>query len=164
MKDHPEHISLRGLVAEDLPTLFAFQSDEEANRMAVVNPRSADAFDEHWDRVLADPQIFVRAIVAEGALAGSVTCFPLDESHWIGYWLGRQYWGRGIATRAVSLMLTQLDHRPLFARIASSNTASCRLVERLGFTIAETCFSPETDRFPACHETIYRLDSKVSSG
>ncbi|MEO0482265.1 MAG: GNAT family N-acetyltransferase [Planctomycetota bacterium] len=150
-------ISLRRVLPADLPVLFDFQCDVVANQMAVVNPRSSQGFAEHWDRVLADPQVFVRAVVEDGSLAGSVTCFPLHGKTWVGYWLGRRYWGRGIATQAVSLMLGDIHVRPLFARIAASNLASCRVVERLGFVAAETCHSPATDRFPACHETIYRL-------
>ena len=154
-------VSLRRVESGDLQILYSFQADEESNRVAVARPRSLKDFNEHWTRVLSDPGVFVRAIVSDQQVVGSVTCFPLDGVHWIGYWVGRCYWGRGVATQAVSLMLIDIERRPLFARIAASNVASCRLIERCGFVAIGTSQSPETERFPACLETTYRLDAAV---
>lgn len=56
----------------------------------------------------------------------------------LGYWLGADYWGRGIATRAVRAVTEwAFDTFPLErvqARIFSSNPASARVLEKAGFT------------------------------
>src|SRR2546427_11850637 len=53
----------------------------------------------------------------------------------VGYWLGKEYWGRGIATRALSIFLDQVKMRPLYARVAKHNGASIRVLEKCGFKI-----------------------------
>ncbi len=53
----------------------------------------------------------------------------------MGYWLGREYWGKGIATRALSLFLDQVTARPLYAYVAKHNLASIRVLQKCGFTI-----------------------------
>ena len=56
----------------------------------------------------------------------------------LGYWLGEEYWGRGIATRAVrAVSRWAFENFPLEriqARVFSSNPASCRVLEKAGFT------------------------------
>jgi RimJ/RimL family protein N-acetyltransferase len=56
----------------------------------------------------------------------------------VGYWLGRSYWGRGIATRALALFLPLVPARPLYAHVASHNTGSMRVLVKCGFRPATT--------------------------
>jgi len=51
----------------------------------------------------------------------------------VGYWLGREFWDRGIATRALAEFLTLIPTRPLYARAASDNVGSIRVLEKCGF-------------------------------
>jgi uncharacterized protein YbjT (DUF2867 family) len=54
----------------------------------------------------------------------------------VSYWLGKEYWGKGIATRALSGFLAHVNaKRPIYARAASDNVASLRVLEKCGFTI-----------------------------
>ena len=53
----------------------------------------------------------------------------------VGYWIGKEYWGRGIATRALSEFLNHVTARPLHARVAKHNRASIRVLEKCGFRI-----------------------------
>lgn len=94
----------------------------------------------------------------EGTLVGSISCFQRDGLNYVGYWIDCGYWGRGIAGRALALLLEEVTIRPLHARVATNNGASLRVLERCGFTIRERRFSPETDRFLACEEAILTLD------
>ena len=52
----------------------------------------------------------------------------------IGYWLGKKYWGKGIATKAVQLITNfgfkQLKLKRIYAHIFSKNKASARLLEK----------------------------------
>ena len=56
----------------------------------------------------------------------------------LGYWVGENYWGRGIATRAVRSVTTwAFENFPLEriqARVFESNPASCRVLEKAGYT------------------------------
>ena len=52
----------------------------------------------------------------------------------VGYWLGREFWGRGIATAALGLFLKLERTRPLVAYISAGNPASRRVIEKSGFS------------------------------
>src|SRR5688572_690909 len=54
----------------------------------------------------------------------------------VGDWIGREYWGRGVGTRALSQFLDDVRTRLLYARVATHNVASLRVLEKCGFTIS----------------------------
>lgn len=150
-------VDLRTVTAADLETLFAFQCDPEGCAMAGVHPRPREAFEAHWARALADPGVVARAIVADGAVAGSIGCFTRDGARWVGYWIGRAYWGRGIATRALGLLLGEVRERPLRAQVAAHNGASLTVLARCGFVEVERRWSEGTERYVACEEVELEL-------
>lgn len=145
-------VELRDVEPADLPTLFQHQRDPEANRMAVANARDERAFDAHWAQILGDPTVVARAILVDGCVVGDINCFKSNGQDAVGYWIAREHWGRGIATRALALFLEQLATRPLHARVARSNVASLRVLERCGFVVTGYEWAPASDRFPACEE------------
>jgi RimJ/RimL family protein N-acetyltransferase len=131
-------VLLREVTEEDLDVFFEQQQDPEANYMAAftpVDPGDREAFDRRWARILGDNSITVRTIVYGGQVAGSVSSFEQFGEREVSYWLGRAYWGRGIATRALSEFLGQLAVRPLYARAAKDNIASVRVLEKCGFRV-----------------------------
>jgi RimJ/RimL family protein N-acetyltransferase len=154
----PDTIRLRPVERADLPTLFLHQLDAESCRMAVVRPRDRAAFNATWDKILADPTVIARAILADDTLVGSISCFKMDGLDSVGYWIDRAHWNRGIAGRALALLLQEVTIRPLHAHAARNNVASIRVLERCGFRITRHQVSPETDRFPSCEEAILILD------
>lgn len=151
-------VSLRPVLPGDLPTLYAIQADLEGAAMAGVIPRSPEAFQAVWDRSLADPATVARAIIADGVLAGSINRFRAEGADHVGYAIAREHWGRGIATRALGLLLAELPGRPLLARIVSTNAASLRVLERHGFRTVLTEWSTGTERYLAGQTTLLRLD------
>src|SRR4051812_44614122 len=116
-----ESVVLRNLVADDLPALFEIVSDPEANRMAAFIPRDWETFMAHWTNILANPNVVTKAIVADGRFVGQIALFQRDEEHCIGYWIAKQDWGRGYASRALELMLNEISVRPLHAYAAKAN-------------------------------------------
>lgn len=150
-------VILRPISDTDLSVLFQHQLDPEANRMAVVHPRPRIAFDAHWSMCLANPEVWARAIIADGDLVGQISCFPMDGRRCVGYWVAREWWGRGVATRALGLLLEEVAARPMHARAARSNAASIRVLERCGFVVTGYEWSEATDRWPACEEALLRL-------
>ncbi len=129
----PRNVTLRPVEAADLPLFFEHQRDPEAVRMAAFASREREAFDAHWARILADPSLVARAIVADDVVVGNAVVFGRDGVREVGYWIGREHWGRGIATRAVQALLEEIAERPLHARVAEHNVGSQRVLERTGF-------------------------------
>lgn len=132
-------ITLRSVVSSDLPTFFAQQADPVAIRMAAFTVEGMDdwdTFDTRWKRFLADQFITIRTVLADGAVAGSVLSYEADERREVSYWLGREYWGRGIATAALAAFLREETARPIYARVAVDNVASLRVLEKNGFVVA----------------------------
>ena len=136
-------VRLRKVRQADLPILFEHQRDPAAARLAVFPSREWDAFQAHWARILADPKVAARAILFEGQVAGNLVSWELAGETLVGYWIGRGYWGKGVASKALSLFLRQVKTRPLFAHVAKSNPASIRVLEKCGFFI---CAEDGTER------------------
>ncbi|MEV4434384.1 GNAT family protein [Streptomyces sp. NPDC049555] len=134
-----DRVRLRDVEPADLEVFFAQEHDPEAGRRSKFPPREREAFMAHWTtRVLGDPTVFVQAVTVDGELAGNLVAWWDHDRRFIGYWLGRQYWGRGVGTRALALFLERERTRPLHADPAIGNTASVRLLEKHGFRRAGT--------------------------
>ena len=99
------------------------------------DPKDKVAFDAHWDKILHSPQNTTRTIVAGGQVAGHIACYPDGENLEVTYWLGRDFWGRGLATQALNRMLHLVGDRPIFARAATGNIGSIRVLRKCGFKI-----------------------------
>ena len=69
-------------------------------------------------------------------VAGNVVSFEEDGQRGVGYWIGRRFRGRGVATAALSASLEIVETRPLYARVAKHNAASIRVLEKCGFEIS----------------------------
>lgn len=126
---------LRNVVEEDLPTFFEHQRDAEAASMAAHPTREWDAFMSHWlHNVLGGPTTEVRTILADDRVAGYVSSWEQDDKRLVAYWIGREYWGRGIASAALDEFLKAHEpHRPIHAYVALSNAGSIRVLEKCGF-------------------------------
>ena len=152
-----ETVSLRPVQPGDLPRMYELQLDPESNRMAVTIPRTGEAFDSHWAKSLNDPGITARAVLVGEALVGFISCFPREGQDHVGYWIDRAYWGRGIASRALHLLLREVARRPLVATAATSNGASLRVLQKCGFVIEQVRLSPASERHPKCEEAVLVL-------
>lgn len=129
---------LRDVTEDDLPIFFEQQLDPAASKMAAFTARDSTdraAFTARWTRILSDPAITKKTILFEGHVAGHVVSFEHFGKPSVSYWLGKEYWGKGIATRALSELLRHVKPRPLYARAAKDNIASLRVLEKCGFTI-----------------------------
>jgi RimJ/RimL family protein N-acetyltransferase len=150
-------IRLRNVGRDDLPRMYEMQLDPESNRLAATIPRSAEAFDAHWANILCDPSVTAKAILLGGAMVGFVGCFGRDGQANVGYWISREHWGKGIASRALKLFLLEVPTRPLYAHVATSNGASLRVLQKCGFVVERVQVSPASDRYAECEEAILVL-------
>jgi RimJ/RimL family protein N-acetyltransferase len=141
-----EEVRLREVEERDLEVFFEHQLDPEAARLANFPSRDRERFMAHWrTRVLGDPTGLVRTVTVDGEPAGNVVAWWEQDRRFVGYWFGRRWWGRGIATRALTLFLEQERFRPLYADPAAGNTASVRLLERCGFRPAGSVWYDEVE-------------------
>jgi RimJ/RimL family protein N-acetyltransferase len=140
-----QDLILRAVSAADLPILYAQQRDPDAVRMAAFPSRSLEAFMAHWKKIMDMQGPVLRAIEIRGEVAGNILCWEANGDWNIGYWIGKTYWGQGIATAALRAMAAELAQRPLTARVSANNFPSIRVLEKCGFTIAGTdkFLSPE---------------------
>ena len=129
-------ISLREVQESDLPIFFEHQRDPLANQMAAFPARGREAFMAHWAKIMKDESVILKTILFVGQVAGNVLSFEMDGEREVGYWLGREFWGKGIATIALSLFLEVVKIRPLFAYVAKHNIASQRVLEKCGFILS----------------------------
>ncbi len=134
---------LRVVAESDLDAIFEQQADPESSAMAAVPSRDRAAFDEHWRRILADESTVTRVIDVDGEAAGHVLSWPSEGRRYIGYWLGREFWGRGLATAALAELVAELPERPLHALVSTDNVASIRVLEKCGFVEV----GPADDKF-----------------
>lgn len=129
------NILLRPVITYNIPIFFEQQLDPEASAMAAFPSRDRKAFDAHWAKIMANEDGIIRTIEADGQVAGYVLSFLMDEKREVGYWFGKEYWGKGIATKALSEFLKVVETRPLFAHVAKHNIGSKRVLEKCGFKV-----------------------------
>jgi ribosomal-protein-serine acetyltransferase len=100
-------------------------------------------FKNHYRQILQMKDIQIFTVRVDGQVAGAVEVELKNDSHFIGYWLGRQYRGKGIITRCIQDIIANdlRDQLPLTSRVEVANTKSHAVLKRLGF--AETSRSAE---------------------
>jgi RimJ/RimL family protein N-acetyltransferase len=104
--------------------------------MAAFPSRNREAFMAHWSKIMVDDSVVIKTIVFNGDIAGNIVCFEQLGEREVGYWLGKEYWGKGVASQALRQFLDVIKTRPLYAHVAKHNIASKRVLEKCGFKIA----------------------------
>lgn len=121
----------------DLETLFLFQLDKEANQLAAFtskNPSDKNAYINKWTRLLSDEKINVRTILLNREIVGSIAKFEMNGNAEITYWIGKEFWGKGIAGSALKRFLEIEKARPIYGRVAFDNLGSKKVLENCGFS------------------------------
>ena len=128
-------VALRDVANDDLPIFFEHQLDPEATAMAAFPARDREAFMAHWTRIRRDDTCILRAVLDDGEVVGNIGSWESDGDRYVGYWIGKEHWGRGIASAALAAFVAEVTARPLLARVAKHNVASARVLEKCGFEI-----------------------------
>ena len=129
-------ITLRSVLSADLPTLFQQQLDPEAVAMSAYPAKDRGEFMRHWEGIMKNKNVTLRTIVYKEKVAGHIICWKEGKyEQRIGYWIGKEFWRRGIASVAVTEMLVLVKIRPLFAEVANHNLASQKVLQKNGFTL-----------------------------
>ena len=154
------NVRIQPTLQGDLAPLFEQQSDPAANYMAAFtapDPYDRDAYMQKWLGVLDNPEIAMWSIYCDTVLLGSVLVYRMDGEPQLSYWIGKPFWGMGIATRAVELLLAQFTERPLYASAAEDNLGSRTVLVTCGFQSLRTEIGYANARKADIAEVIYRL-------
>jgi RimJ/RimL family protein N-acetyltransferase len=144
MSDTIDEICLRDVEDGDLEILFAQQRDPTGVWMAgfvASDPNDYDEYMRMWTMIRAFESTVMRIILYNGHVAGDIVLHEAAQKAGdpaqpeVGYWLGREFWGKGIATRGLQLFLTETPTRPLYARALTDNLGSLRVLQKCGFRI-----------------------------
>lgn len=149
-----ENLALESLKSEHLDALFALKNDPEVLRWVPgVYPLDREAFGKKYLRWLQGPSLqdgsFV--ILSGAEILGEVAYFHREgrEGCELGYFVGRSWWGRGIASTALRLCLINMRGFGLsglvYASHAPENLASGRVLEKAGFERAGEVGFPQLD-------------------
>jgi RimJ/RimL family protein N-acetyltransferase len=155
------NVSLRPLDDRDLDTIYQQVTDPESIRMAAFTAEDqADrrAFLNRMSRLRADTSVSHRVIDVDGAVAGTIGFFRIDDQPEVTYWVDRTQWGKGIASAALQILLAETAERPMYARAASDNVGSLRVLEKAGFRSVGVNRDFAPGRGEEIEETILRLD------
>jgi RimJ/RimL family protein N-acetyltransferase len=148
------NVQLRDVEPQDLPLFFEHQRDPVAVEMVMFNSRDRAAFDQHWAKLLADETNLKKTIVApkafgavsaENQVAGYIGSWTSEGQREVGYWLDRAFWGRGVATEALTAFLRLEPTRPLHAGVAKHNLASIRVLQKCGFKLSNSVEEASND-------------------
>lgn len=146
---------LREVELQDISIFFEQQNDPVASAMAAFPSRDRAAHDVHWAKILADDSLIARTIVEDGRVVGNIGSWVADGERGVGYWIGRAYWGRGYASRALADFVADVRERPLYARVVEHNVASMRVLAKSGFLVVG---EEQHDGAPV-KEIVMRLDA-----
>jgi RimJ/RimL family protein N-acetyltransferase len=155
------NVSLRPLEDRDLEALYQQVTDPESIRMAAFTPKDFTdrrAFLDRMARLRDDPSVTHLVIDVDGAAAGTIGSFRIDDQLEVTYWVDRTQWGKGVASAALQILLGETAERPVYARAASDNLGSLRVLEKAGFRRVGVDRGFAAGRGEEIEETILRLD------
>jgi RimJ/RimL family protein N-acetyltransferase len=158
--------ALREVWDGDLAVLFDQWADPVAAHMAAFTApdhMDRDAFERRWSRLTADETVISRAIIVDGEVVGTIGSWGDPDEREVTYWIGRSYWGKGIATCALQAFLAVDRSRPLRARVAYDNVASHRVLEKCGFRVVATERGFAGARSGEIDEFVLRLEESGSA-
>jgi RimJ/RimL family protein N-acetyltransferase len=152
-------VRLRDVEEADFEFFFEHQMDPVANEMADFPARERDPFMARWAEIVRDETVIAKTVLFHDLVAGHVVSFDRSGLREVGYWIGREYWGKGIATRALAEFLGYEKARPLYARVAVHNLASIRVLQKCGFTVSGEGDGLQVEPIDDVEEVILKLGS-----
>lgn len=153
-------IQLTKTTTADLPALYQFQLDKEANHLAAftaTNQNSEAEYLKKFTPFLSNPTINMFTIRTNNTVIGSISKFMMDDEAEITYWIDRKFWGKGVATTALNDFLKMEQTRPIRARVAFDNYGSQKVLEKCGFVKIGTDKGFANARQAEIEEYIYKL-------
>ncbi|MEJ2194595.1 MAG: GNAT family N-acetyltransferase [Ignavibacteriaceae bacterium] len=154
-------IKFRKTEVDDLELLFEFQLDKEAINLAAFTPKDPtdkSAYLSKYTKLLSDPTVNNQTIIIDNIIVGSIAKFEIDGQAEVTYWIAKNFWGKGVATKALEYLLTIETTRPIFGRVAFDNYGSQKVLEKCGFLKIGKDKGFANARQTEIEEIIYKLD------
>ena len=140
---HTENLVLKPLGLKYLETVNEYALDYENTkymcRLPNMNTEETVEFlkivDEEWGK--DEPAFYEFAVLYHGRQIGAVSVYFEDKIGELGWIINRNFWGKGFATEAAKVVITHFSKqgfRHFIAHCDTENTASCRVMEKLGMT------------------------------
>jgi RimJ/RimL family protein N-acetyltransferase len=148
MKFESERLIIRPISINDKESIFAYRADPENNKYQSLIPKTVDDVADFINKSSIEMDVqgtwfqFVIIEQLNNQLIGDIGIHFLENDSenkqvQIGYTLDRRYHRNGYATEALSViinyLMTKLKKHRIVASIDPNNTASIKLIERLGF-------------------------------
>jgi RimJ/RimL family protein N-acetyltransferase len=156
-------VVLRDVVESDLLIFFEHQKDPDAIFMAAFttkDPTSVSILKVQWKKILDNENISKKTIIKNDQIVGHVLSFEQFDEREVSYWIGREYWGQGIASQALAKFLEHEKNRPLYARAAKDNYALIRVLEKCKFVVIGENKGYANARGKEIKEYILKLDER----
>lgn len=140
------NINIRKWQIEDLDDLVYYANNKNiADNLAdeFPYPYTAESGQQFIQRVASDDPTKIFAITIDNKAIGSIGIFPESGTHRknaaIAYWVAEPFWGRGIAAKAIKLIieygLRTFNITRIYAKPYSSSLRSHRVLEKTGFKL-----------------------------
>ena len=143
-----KRVRLRTLNLSDAKAIYEYLKDGEISKWTLIHQpykrRNALTFilKSHYKRIWKKEYVFGILLKDTNRLIGIISLLNVnwkDKNAEIGYWLGKKYWGRGLTTEAIGLILNfafkKLKLHRVYAKVFEENTASKRVLEKNGFKL-----------------------------
>ena len=133
-------VGLRPARDEDVEIFYEQQLEPEGAAMAMFPSRDRETFFAHWQKVGARSDATRMTITYGDAVAGNIGSWATgdEDNVLVGYWIGKAYWGKGIASAALHTYLTEHElRRPLHAHVVATNLGSIRVLEKCNFELVD---------------------------
>lgn len=151
-----DRITLRSWRDSDAETLYKYASDEEVGARAGWQPhRSVEESLKIIQTVFNNPTTWAIELNETGEAIGAIGYGPSCDCSlpaWegeptVGYWVAKPYWGMGICTEALQMMIDYVKMNTGIASLISGhfidNAASGRVMEKCGFiATGDICYDP----------------------
>ena len=147
-KSEPAHdeyseITLRPFDPSDIEDFMVWATDEKVSHFCTLDIYKSKEQGMYFIQNIAIPHPWYRAICLKGKAIGSISVTPnsgilATNRALLGYALGSKYWGKGIVTRAVKIVVSTIFREwPHLERLEAlalvENLASQRVLEKTGF-------------------------------
>jgi ribosomal-protein-alanine N-acetyltransferase len=158
-----ERLLLRRFTLDDAPAMFEnWASDGEVTKYLTwpthQNMEDSKAVLSDWvPKYDEDDGFYLWAIALDGVVIGSISVVDSSdkiEKAEIGYCIGRSWWGRGVMTGALGLVIDYLFREVsvnrIYARHDPRNAGSGKVMQKCGMIYEGTCRQADWNNSGVC--------------
>ena len=155
-----KRLLFRSHEAVDLDAFCAMEADAEVRRYVGGAPRTREAAEQRfWERAMQPVEgrlaMWATVLKEDGRYVGRCGLYPNIRGEQkvageavLGFYLARPFWGQGFASEAgrafVEFGFDELKLARIVTAVQVENTASVRVLEKLGFVIASHEVGPRS--------------------